>query len=70
MFTVYQELVLAAAYKVFSFRLSPIFFYTYSVFCLQGVFMTSLYLLSWSMTGSWLSGVLTAVSVLANRSLG
>ena len=32
--------------------------------------MTSLYLLSWSMTGSWLSGVLTAVSVLANRSLG
>ena len=29
--------------------------------------MTSLYLLSWSMTGSWLSGVLTAISVLANR---
>ena len=52
---------MAAIYKLYSFRLNPIFFYTYSVFCLQGVFMTSLYLLSWSLTGSWLAGLLTAV---------
>ena len=60
-FNIYQELILAAIYKLYSFRLNPIFFYTYSVFCLQGVFMTSLYLLSWSLSGSWLAGVLTAV---------
>ena len=52
---------MAAIYKIYSFRLNPIFFYTYSVFFLQGVFMTSLYLLSWSLTGSWLAGLLTAV---------
>ena len=68
-FNIYQELVLAAVYKVYSFRLRPIFFYTYSVFFLQGVYMTSLYLLSWSLTGSWLTGVLTAGWVVANRYL-
>ena len=52
---------MAALYKLYSFRLKPIFFYTYSVFCLQGLFMTSLFLLSWTLTGSWLAGVLTAV---------
>ena len=55
---------MAAIYKLVSFRLNPIFFYTYSVFSLQGLFMTSLYLLSWSLTGSWLAGLLTAVSVM------
>merc|ERR1719266_3231672 len=66
-FNIYQELILAAIYKLYSFRLNPIFFYTYSVFCLQGVFMTSLYLLSWTLSGSWLAGLLTAVSVMVNR---
>ena len=59
--------MLAALYKIYTFRLSPIFFYTYAVFWLQGVFLASLYLLAWSITGSWLAGVLTAVSVLVNR---
>ena len=34
-FNVHQEVVLAALYKIYSFRLSPIFFYTYAVFALQ-----------------------------------
>ena len=31
----HQEVVLAALYKIYSFRLNPIFFYTYAVFALQ-----------------------------------
>ena len=34
-FNVHQEVVLAALYKIYSFRLNPIFFYTYAVFALQ-----------------------------------
>ena len=39
-FNVHQEVVLAGLYNLYSFRLAPIFFYTYAVFALQ-VFVTS-----------------------------
>ena len=39
-FNVHQEVVLAGLYNLYSFRLSPIFFYTYAVFALQ-VFVPS-----------------------------
>ncbi len=66
-FNIYQEVFLAAIYKIYDFRLRPILFYTYSVFFLQGLYMSSLYLLSWSLSGSWLTGVLTAAFVCVNR---
>jgi len=66
-FNVHQEVVLAGLYNIYSFRLSPIFFYTYAVFALQGVFLSALYLISWSLSGSWLTGVLTAVYAVVNR---
>ena len=34
-FNVHQEVVLAGLYNLYSFRLTPIFFYTYAVFALQ-----------------------------------
>ena len=54
-------------YKVYNFNLSPIFFYTYSVFSLQGFYLDSLYLLAWSLSGTWVAGVLTAITVGINR---
>jgi len=66
-FNIYQEVVLAAVYKIYDFRLKPILFYTYSVFCLQGVYLSSLYLISWTLSGSWLTGVLTSILVCVNR---
>ena len=68
-FNIYQEVVLAAVYKIYDFRLKPILFYTYSVFCLQGVYLSSLYLISWTLSGSWLTGVLTSILVCVNRLL-
>ena len=66
-FNIYQEVVLAALYKVYNFRLSPIFFYTYSVFSLQGLYLSALYILAWSLSGTWLAGVLTAIGITMNR---
>jgi len=66
-FNVHQEVVLAALYKIYSFRLNPIFFYTYAVFALQGIFLSALYLISWSLSGTWLTGVLAAVYAVVNR---
>ena len=63
----YQEVVLAAIYKFYDFRQPPILFYVYAVFCLQGVYLCCLYLLAWSLTGSWLAGVLTTAMVATNR---
>jgi len=66
-FNIYQEVFLAYVYKIYSFRLQPIFFYTYSIFALQGFYLSSLYLISWGLSGTWLSGVLTSVFVVINR---
>jgi len=66
-FNIYQEVFLAYAYKFYNFRLTPIFFYTYFIFGLQGFYLSALYLLSWSLSGTWVSGVLTAIFVVANR---
>ena len=60
-------MVLAALYNTYTFRLSPIMFYTYSVFSLQGLYLSALYLLTWSLSGSWLAGVLTTITVTINR---
>ena len=41
--------------------------HTCPVFCLQGVYLCCLYLLAWSLTGSWLAGVLTTAMVATSR---
>jgi len=66
-FNVHQEIFLTILYKFYNFNLRPIFFYIYFVFSLQGLFLCALYLISWSLSGSWLSGVLTVVYVFMNR---
>ena len=52
-FNVYQELLLAAAYKVHSFGLAPIMYYVNAVFSLQGVFLAALFSIAWHLSGSW-----------------
>jgi len=66
-FNVHQEILLSIFYRFYNFNLRPILFYAYFVFSLQGVFLCALYLTAWSISGTWLSGVLTVVYVLMNR---
>jgi len=66
-FNVHQEIFLASFYNIYNFGLRPILFYTYFVFSLQGLYLCALYLIAWSLSGTWFSGVLTVVYVLMNR---
>jgi len=66
-FNIYQELVLAAIHRVCSFNMEPILFYVEVVFSLQGFHAAMLFLISWSLSGTWVSGVLTLFYVVVHR---
>jgi hypothetical protein len=66
-FNIYQELVLAAIHRVCSFNMEPILFYVEVVFSLQGFHAAMLFLISWSLSGTWVSGVLTLFYVAVHR---
>lgn len=47
--------------------LEPVYFYIYTVFSLQAVYVIALYLTAWLLSGSWLAGALTGVWYILNR---
>lgn len=47
--------------------LEPIYFYIYTVFSLQAVYVIALYLTAWLLSGSWLAGALAGVWYILNR---
>ncbi|XP_005998407.1 protein C-mannosyl-transferase DPY19L3 [Latimeria chalumnae] len=66
---IYQEVLLSVLYRLLPIQnyLEPVYFYIYSVFGLQTVYVIALYLTSWILSGTWLSGVLAAVWYILNR---
>uniref|UniRef100_A0A915PMF0 DUF4220 domain-containing protein n=1 Tax=Setaria digitata TaxID=48799 RepID=A0A915PMF0_9BILA len=73
-FNIYQELFLALLYKfLISFQLlrdyylpKPILFYVYSCFTFAGFGVTTLFFLAWTLTRSWLYGLLVFTWMLVN----
>ncbi|MBZ3885336.1 putative C-mannosyltransferase DPY19L3 [Sciurus carolinensis] len=47
--------------------LEPVYFYIYTLFGLQAVYVTALYITSWLLSGTWLSGLLAAFWYVTNR---
>lgn len=47
--------------------LQPVYFYIYTVFALQAVYVIALYITSWLLSGSWLAGAVTATWYIINR---
>ncbi|GAB1291947.1 Probable C-mannosyltransferase DPY19L3 [Apodemus speciosus] len=47
--------------------LEPVYFYIYTLFGLQAVYVTALYVTSWLLSGTWLSGLLAALWYITNR---
>lgn len=47
--------------------LEPVYFYIYTVFSLQAVYVIALYLSAWLLSGSWLAGALAGVWYILNR---
>ncbi|XP_053732008.1 probable C-mannosyltransferase DPY19L3 isoform X2 [Synchiropus splendidus] len=66
---IYQEVFLSILYRWLPIQsyLEPIYFYIYTVFSLQAVYLIGLYLTAWLLSGSWLAGVLTGLWYILNR---
>ncbi|KAE8608975.1 hypothetical protein XENTR_v10011679 [Xenopus tropicalis] len=66
---VYQEVVLATIYRYLPFwnYLEPVYFYIYTLFGLQTLYVSALYINSWLLSRTWLSGLLTAIWYIFNR---
>ncbi|PIO24322.1 hypothetical protein AB205_0133560, partial [Aquarana catesbeiana] len=66
---VYQELLLAIIYRTFNLwsLLDSVYFYIYTLFGLQTLYVAALYINSWLLSGTWLSGSLAALWYIVNR---
>ncbi|KAM9410579.1 protein C-mannosyl-transferase DPY19L3 [Pholidichthys leucotaenia] len=66
---IYQEVLLSILYRLLPIQsyLEPVYFYIYTVFSLQAVYVIALYLTAWLLSGSWLAGALTGVWYILNR---
>ncbi|XP_066440023.1 protein C-mannosyl-transferase DPY19L3 [Eleutherodactylus coqui] len=66
---VYQEVVLAVIYRALNLwsHLEPVYLYIYTLFGLQTVYVAALYVNSWLLSGTWLSGSLAALWYIVNR---
>ncbi|NXG74230.1 D19L3 mannosyltransferase, partial [Baryphthengus martii] len=66
---VYQEVFLSILYRILPIQqyLEPVYFYIYTLFGLQAVYVIALFVTSWLLSGTWLSGLLTACWYITNR---
>ncbi|XP_034151121.1 probable C-mannosyltransferase DPY19L3 isoform X1 [Esox lucius] len=66
---IHQEVFLAVLYRVLPIQayLEPVYFYIYTVFSLQAVYVIALFIIGWLLSGSWLAGVLSGVWYILNR---
>uniref|UniRef100_A0A673H1F4 Probable C-mannosyltransferase DPY19L3 n=1 Tax=Sinocyclocheilus rhinocerous TaxID=307959 RepID=A0A673H1F4_9TELE len=66
---IYQEVFLSILYRILHIQtyLEPIYFYIYTVFALQTVYVISLFITSWLLSDSWLAGALSGVWYILNR---
>uniref|UniRef100_A0A8C2QNC6 Dpy-19 like C-mannosyltransferase 3 n=1 Tax=Cricetulus griseus TaxID=10029 RepID=A0A8C2QNC6_CRIGR len=66
---IYQEVFLSVLYRVLPIQkyLEPVYFYIYTLFGLQAVYVAALYMTSWLLSGTWLSGLLAALWYVTNR---
>ncbi|TKC45262.1 hypothetical protein EI555_008759, partial [Monodon monoceros] len=66
---IYQEVFLSILYRVLPIQkyIEPVYFYIYTLFGLQAMYVTALYITSWLLSGTWLSGLLAAFWYVTNR---
>lgn len=55
--------------SLFQHWFQPIFFYTDSIFFLQGLLISSIYALAWQLSGTWLAGLLSVAFYIFNKSV-
>ncbi|KAM8883214.1 putative C-mannosyltransferase DPY19L4 [Synchiropus picturatus] len=67
--SLYPELMTSFIYRLYVGQdyMEPIYFYIGTVFSLQAVHVTALFMCSWMLSGTWVSGMLTVVWYVINR---
>uniref|UniRef100_A0A7N6FCS2 Dpy-19 like 4 n=1 Tax=Anabas testudineus TaxID=64144 RepID=A0A7N6FCS2_ANATE len=64
----YPELITSFIYRATDIQvMEPIYFYIGAVFGLQAVYVTALFVCSWVLSGTWVSGMLTVAWFVINR---
>ncbi|XP_068755171.1 protein C-mannosyl-transferase DPY19L3-like isoform X2 [Montipora capricornis] len=66
-FNIYQEVILAALYRILPIEMEYVYFYIDVVFVLHGIYMMALFTSSWVLSGSWLAGLLSSCFYIFNR---
>ncbi|XP_078373794.1 protein C-mannosyl-transferase DPY19L3-like isoform X1 [Oculina patagonica] len=68
-FNIYQEVILAALYRILPIQGSVeyVYFYIDTIFGLHGMYMVSLFASSWILSGSWVAGLLSACFYIFNK---
>ncbi|XP_053528186.1 probable C-mannosyltransferase DPY19L3 isoform X2 [Artibeus jamaicensis] len=66
---IYQEVFLSILYRALPVQkyLEPVYFYIYTLFGLQAIYVAALYVTSWLLSGTWLAGLLAASWYVTNR---
>ncbi|XP_036922324.1 probable C-mannosyltransferase DPY19L3 isoform X3 [Sturnira hondurensis] len=66
---IYQEVFLSVLYRALPVQkyLEPVYFYIYTLFGLQAIYVAALYVTSWLLSGTWLAGLLAASWYVTNR---
>nr|KAG5704002.1 hypothetical protein BaRGS_032091 [Batillaria attramentaria] len=64
---IYQEVILAAIYRILPIQEEPIMFYIKAIFALHGMLIAALFATTWLLSHSWVAGVLTAAFYSINR---
>uniref|UniRef100_A0A3Q3K695 Dpy-19 like 4 n=1 Tax=Monopterus albus TaxID=43700 RepID=A0A3Q3K695_MONAL len=67
--SLYPELITSYIYRVTGSQdfVEPIYFYVGTVFGLQAVYVTALFVCSWVMSGTWVAGMLAVAWYVINR---
>ncbi|KAG8441760.1 hypothetical protein GDO86_010802 [Hymenochirus boettgeri] len=67
--SLYPELIASALYQMSGSQgvVDPVYFYIGILFGLQGIYASALFVTSWIMSGTWLSGMLTVAWFIINR---
>ncbi|KAH0619597.1 hypothetical protein JD844_000331, partial [Phrynosoma platyrhinos] len=66
-YSYYKQMLQAPSIQLGANFLEPVYFYIYTVFGLQAVYVIALYVTSWLLSGTWISGVLAAFWYITNR---
>ncbi|KAL1007129.1 hypothetical protein UPYG_G00082400 [Umbra pygmaea] len=66
---IHQEVFLGVLYRILPIQayLEPVYFYIYTVFSLQAVYVIALFIIGWLLSGSWLAGALSGIWYILNR---